>query len=312
MSAATSSDVLVVGAGVIGLTVAVCLAEEGVRVRIVAAEPPQRTTSRVAGALWGASFMAPLDKVRGWLEVSREAFGDLAADPDTGVRIAPGVLASRWTAGPPPPEIFPGARFEQCEAPPAFLDAYRTEVPVIDMPRYLDYLVARLALPIETRRLASLEEVAGEAGVVVNCTGVGARDLAADSEVRAMRGQHVVVENPGIEEFFVEEQRETTWAGFFPHGPRVVLGGVAVDDDWSLEPDPDVAAGIVDRCAAIEPRLRDARVIEHQVGLRPVRSAVRLEEETIGGTRCIHDYGHGGSGVSLSWGCAREVQRLLG
>src|SRR5438874_841775 len=111
-----------------------CLSEGGHAVRVVAAEPPQRTTSRVAGALWGASFMEPLDEVRVWLEASREEFGALAADPRTGVRIAPGILASRWTTGPPPPQIFPGAQFERRPAPDGFVGAYRTEVPVIDMP----------------------------------------------------------------------------------------------------------------------------------------------------------------------------------
>jgi D-amino-acid oxidase len=307
----SDAAVLVIGAGVSGLTTAICLTEAGFSVRVVAAEPPQRTTSRVAGALWGASFMEPGDKVPRWLEVSREEFGALAARPETGVRIAPGVVASRWTEAPPPPEIFPGARFERRGAPDGFLDAYATEVPVIDMPRYLDYLVDRLPVAVELRRLASLQEAAREAPVVVNCTGVGARDLAGDGTVRALRGQHVVVENPGLEEFFVEEQRETTWVGFFPHGPRVVCGGVATEDDWRLDPDPDIAAGILERCAAVEPRLRDAPVIEHQVGLRPVRGGVRLEEEALDGARVIHNYGHGGSGVSLSWGCARAVEALL-
>jgi D-amino-acid oxidase len=245
-----------------------------------------------------------------WLNESREEFGRLAGDPATGVRIAPGVLASRWTEEPPPPFVFPGAAFEQCAAPPGFVAAYRTDVPVADMPRYLDYLVERLGVEIERRRLGSLAEADGE--IVVNCAGVGARDLVPDPAMRALRGQHVVVENPGIEEFFVEEQREDTWVGYFPHGPRVVLGGVAVQDDWSLEPDAATAAAIVERCAAVDPRLADARVIEHQVGLRPARGGVRLEEETVEGRRIVHNYGHGGSGVSLSWGCARGVQRIIG
>jgi D-amino-acid oxidase len=310
----TEPDVLVVGAGVIGLTSAVCLAEAGLRVRIVAAEPPQQTTSRVAGALWGASFMQPAAEVGRWLEVSREELRALAERPETGVRVAGGILASRWSEGPPPPEIFPGARFEERDPPAGFVGAYRAEVPVLDMPRYLDYLVARLeaaGVPIEVRAIATLADAAAQAPAIVNCTGVGARELASDPSLQAVRGQHVVVENPGIEDFFVEEQRESVWAGFFPHGPRVVLGGVATPDDWSLEPDPAIAAGIVERCAAIEPRLRGAPVLEHQVGLRPVRPAVRLEEEAIGRARCVHNYGHGGSGVSLSWGCARAVQELL-
>jgi D-amino-acid oxidase len=307
----TDQPILVIGSGVIGLTTAICLSEAGHSVRVVAAEPPQRTTSRVAGALWGASFMAPLDEVPRWLEVGRQAFVALAGGPASGVRIAPGVVASRWTSDPPPPQIFPGARFSAVEPPNGFAGAYRTEVPVIDMPRYLDYLVARLGADIEIRFLASLDEAAAEARVIVNCSGVGARSLAGDAAVRALRGQHVVVENPGIEEFFVEEQRDDAWAGFFPHGPRVVMGGVATADDWRLDPDPELAAGIVERCAAIDPRLRDAPVIEHQVGLRPSRPAVRVEEERVGGARCIHNYGHGGSGVSLSWGCARAVEALL-
>ena len=302
-------DVSVVGAGVIGLTTAICLAQDGHRVRVVAAEPPQRTTSRVAGALWGASFMEPASEVSQWLQAGREAFGALARDPATGVRIGAGVLASRWTEGPPPPFVFPGAEFTRHPAPPGFLDAYRIEVPVIDMPRYLDYLAERLGVEIELRRLASLAEA--DAPVIVNCSGVGARDLVPDPAMHAVRGQHVVVENPGIDEFFVEEQRDAEWIGYFPHGPRVVLGGVAVQDDWSLEPDPVVAAAIVERCASIEPRLRDAAVIEHQVGLRPARGGVRVEEESIAGARCIHHYGHGGSGVSLSWGSARAVAAML-
>ena len=43
------------------------------------------------------------------------------------------------------------------------------------------------------------------------------------------------------------------------------------------------------------------------MGLRPSRTEVRLEEEIIGSTRVIHNYGHGGAGVTLSWGCADEV-----
>jgi D-amino-acid oxidase len=29
------------------------------------------------------------------------------------------------------------------------------------------------------------------------------------------------------------------------------------------------------------------------------------------GTNIVHNYGHGGSGVSLSWGCAREAARVV-
>jgi D-amino-acid oxidase len=46
------------------------------------------------------------------------------------------------------------------------------------------------------------------------------------------------------------------------------------------------------------------------VGLRPGRASVRVEAESRRGARLVHDYGHGGSGVTLSWGCAREAAAL--
>ncbi|MFM7282729.1 MAG: FAD-dependent oxidoreductase [Planctomycetia bacterium] len=64
---------------------------------------------------------------------------------------------------------------------------------------------------------------------------------------------------------------------------------------------------IIERCARLEPGLRDATVLGTSVGLRPARSAVRLEPESSPAGRIVHNYGHGGAGVTLSWGCAQEV-----
>jgi D-amino-acid oxidase len=44
------------------------------------------------------------------------------------------------------------------------------------------------------------------------------------------------------------------------------------------------------------------------VGLRPARPALRLEAERIGNATVIHNYGHGGAGFTLSWGCAEEAR----
>jgi len=308
-------DVMVVGSGVIGLTAGVCLAEAGARVRIRTAALAQQTTSRAASAMWGPSFAEPAARVKRWGEVTLGELRELASRPETGVRIARGKLASRRTAEPPPAGLFPG--LEVCqgdEVPDGFLGAFRVEVPLVDMPRHLDYLVARLAEAggeIEARPLASLAEVAGEAPLVVNCAGAGARDLVPDPALRAVRGQHVVVENPGLGEFFMEEPLGARWTGYFPHGDEVVLGGSADEDEWSMDPDPSTAEQILHRCTQVEPRLEGARVLEHRVGLRPVRSAVRLDEESLGGSRCVHNYGHGGNGVSMAWGCAREVAALV-
>lgn len=90
-----------------------------------------------------------------------------------------------------------------------------------------------------------------------------------------------------------------------------MLGGTLVEDDENLEPTSAVAEEILRRCVDVEPRLRQAQVRGHQVGLRPGRPSVRLELDHFGSARCVHNYGHGGSGVTLSWGCAREAAALL-
>jgi len=89
-----------------------------------------------------------------------------------------------------------------------------------------------------------------------------------------------------------------------------VLGGSAQEGREDLEPDPDESAAILARCRALEPALANAQLLSVGVGLRPWRPSVRVEREALGRAWLIHDYGHGGAGVTLSWGCAEEVARL--
>jgi D-amino-acid oxidase len=307
-------EVLVVGAGVIGLTSAICLAERGLQVRVCAAAPPQQTTSRVASAIWASAPAEPATDLRRWATESLDEFRALADTPDTGVRLVLGTLASRRSAEPPSPARFPGVELSRIDpVPEGFLAAFAAELPLIDMPRYLGFLSARLAdaaVPIDISPVGELADLAERAATIVNCTGIGARALVSDPALRPVRGEHVILENPGVEHFFLEEPRGEEWTSFFPHGGRIVLGGNAREDDWSLDPDPLSGQAILERCARLEPRLKDARVIEHQVGLRPVRPVVRVERERLASATLIHNYGHGANGVSLSWGCAYEVARL--
>jgi len=313
--AQTRPDVVVVGAGVIGLTSAICLAEAGAQVLVLTAEPPRETTSAVAGAMIGPSIPDPDPRVGPWCEASDRQFRELARQADTGVHLLRGRLVSNLGDEPPPwAAAVPG--FVPCA--PAELAGFRTgfwaELPFAYMPRYLDYLAGRLDAAggrLVPRRITDLGDAASQAPVVVNCTGVGARHLAGDEQVEPIKGQHVVVENPGLDTFLFEGGFDRAWTGFIPHGEVVVLGGVALPGDWDRTPDPAVDAEILARCVRAEPRLSGARVITTVAGLRPGRPAVRLAEERIGDARCIHNYGHGGVGVTLSWGCALDVRGIV-
>jgi D-amino-acid oxidase len=72
-----------------------------------------------------------------------------------------------------------------------------------------------------------------------------------------------------------------------------------------------VAERIVAGCTALEPRLRGAKILGHRVGLRPLRPEVRLESEAFGDGVLWHNYGHGGAGISMAWGCAAEITRAV-
>jgi D-amino-acid oxidase len=118
----------------------------------------------------------------------------------------------------------------------------------------------------------------------------------------------VVVEQFGLDEWWLAETGPSGEVPTYviPRLDDVVLGGTDEDGDWSRTPVPETADDILRRAAALVPDVAKARVLRHKVGLRPVRAEVRLER--VGDV--IHCYGHGGAGVTLSWGCADEVTRL--
>ena len=324
----SDADVLVIGAGVSGLTTAVCLAEAGARVAVQAELPPGWTTSAVAGAIWGAHLVGLDDRVSRWGLVTLGRLYELAEpdQPGTGIRL----LGGRQVTGRDAiteDTVAALADVRPCgprDLPDGYTAGWRYTAPVIAMPVYLAYLADRLGRAggtLETGiAFGSPGEAAGRttARVLVNCTGTGAHGFVRDPCVVPVRGQAVVVANPGLSEFFIGMGRDGAAASagtglvyLFPHESTVVLGGTQDTGSWSREPDPATAARIVAGCAAVEPALRGSRVIAHKAGLRPTRPQVRLEAEDLeGGRTLVHNYGHGGAGVTLSWGCAADAAAL--
>ncbi len=311
------ADVLVVGAGVSGLTTAVLLAEHGRRVLVRAADPPAMTNSAAAGAIWGPIY-ADHPRVAEWAARGYDVFAALAASGEPAVRMVAGLEASR--AAIPVPgwaRQIPGVRTcGPAELPAGFATGWRYRAPIIDMPRYLDRLRQRFAAAggsIRRGRLDRLEDGFADAPVVVNCSGVEARDLVPDPGVVPIRGQLVLVRNPGITEFFAEQTDELGGLTYLlPQGDTLVLGGSADRmDRLDPAPDPGVARAIVQRCADIFPQIARAEVLGYRAGFRPGRKSIRVERVDLGDRHLIHNYGHGGAGVSVSWGCAEDVRALM-
>lgn len=308
---ALSGRVTVVGAGAVGLTCAVRLAEAGAQVDVLARDLPLETTSAVAGALWLPYRAEPVHDVSRWAAITFRVLAELAGDPGTGVRMMPGLLLAGDGAPDPPwaaplHDIVP-LRPERDPAP-GHRDGWSLTAPLVRMTAYLPYLVRRLAAAGGTLTRMSLSALPAR-GVVVNCTGLSARGLVPDSGMYPVRGQTVLVSDPGLERWVVDEREHGGGPSYvLPHGDLAVVGGTAQEGDWSREPDRNLAEEILRRAAELVPQLRNASVLGHRVGLRPARPAVRLAAEPAGpGATVVHCYGHGGSGVTLSWGCADDV-----
>lgn len=298
------SRVIVVGAGVLGLSCAVRLLEAGLRVDVVARDLPHETTSAVAAALWYPYLALPQDRVTGWAATSCAAFADLAAEPGTGVRLLPGteVLSQAqtdpWWAGAVPDLT------QASSVPQGYAAGWSFTAPVVEMPVYLGRLTTRvLGLGGSITRL-NLGALPPGGDLVVNCAGLGARLTAHDDSVHPVQGQVVRVEQVGLERWWLDGSAPTY---VVPRSRDIVLGGTDVAGEWSRTPSVDTAVDILARACLLVPELQGAAVLGHRVGLRPARPTVRLERED----RVVHCYGHGGAGVTLSWGCADEVAGLI-
>jgi len=306
-------QVTVVGAGVSGLSTGIRLLENGFNVKIMAGEISPNTVSDTAAAWWYPFLAEPIEKTNQW---ASETFKQLLQLKNENklefitMRLGREYLEEKceppgWSLELPhfrilhPDEIVQDYSF-----------GWEIEAPVIEMNLYMPWLFSRfeeLGGILELRNFNSLEEVPGN--LVVNCCGIGATTLCDDDTVIPVRGQVIYIEqDPGFGRF---DQQPDTLTYTIPRRDVTVLGGTAQKGDWDENIRIEDTEYILTKCEALWPELDRSKIIGTAVGLRPSRYEVRLEKEIISGKTIVHNYGHGGAGVTLSWGCANEVVKLL-
>ena len=114
--------------------------------------------------------------------------------------------------------------------------------------------------------------------------GLARTALLNDHEMFPIRGQIMRVGLPRSNTVLMDdrEDEDTVFAYIVPRSNDCVIGGTARAGDWSTEPEAGTAIRIVERCSRLSPGVPELPVLEHIVGLRPGRSAVRLEAEQRG------------------------------
>jgi D-amino-acid oxidase len=307
-------SVAIIGAGVSGLTCGVVFAQRRYRTAIFAKETGRQTTSGAAAAVWFPYDAEPVEKVISWALQTFAVLADLVRVPGSGVSMIELRRFSRTKEIEIPDwAIHLGASAVATGLRPVFKSGFSLRVPLMDTAIYLDYLANRFQkaggeINVNVS-FEKLEDIDRTFDLVINCAGIGARDLVQDVDLEPHRGQVAIV--PGIENLscaIVCDDAPLMYA--IPRANDCVFGGTN-DLSFDLAADPATTNQIVAECTRVL-NIDKPNVLAERVGLRPFRkSGVRLERgQSRDGRTVIHNYGHGGSGFTLSWGCAREVLDL--
>ena len=316
-------SVAIIGAGVSGLTTAVVFAEQGWRTAIFAGETGAATNSAAAGAIWYPYDTAGDESLILWALATYREFVKLSRQPRSGVSMIELRTFSRegeiqipaWAAELGGQRLQP----KQCsfsslpsQSPAPFTSGFALTVPVMDTTKYLPYLAERLLEAggsiTGDSNFDRLDEVNQEFGFVINCAGIGARSLVPDADLEPHRGQVAIVPRFDLPYAVVCDDPPLMYA--IPRTNDCVFGGTNELSD-NRAPNPEATSRIVAECSRVL-NMSEPSVIAERVGLRPFRKGgvCLLREQLRDGRPVIHNYGHGGSGFTLSWGCARTVLEL--
>jgi D-amino-acid oxidase len=193
------------------------------------------------------------------------------------------------------------------------LGSWRFRVPRADPEVFMPWIRAELerrGVLFESRRVTSLADEASRCDAVVNCTGLGARLLTDDPDLRGIRGDLCVAEPSawGLARAAADEATGHTYV--IPRRDTIVIGGTSVDTELAgvLAGDPATAERL--HADAIRVGVAAGARLGAIAGVRPYRTEVRLQRDPVL-PNVVHNYGHGGSGWTLCHGCAQEVATLV-
>lgn len=318
MNRADGKRLGVLGGGVIGLTTALLAQLRGFRVTIYAEQPSNATTSFRAAASFKPVEVVYDAVTHGMLLLSHEHLCRIVAEYDASES---GVWRHiHWEAASVPLEapayltVMEGAEgFVRPEVPGGYAFGWRYRTFFMDASVYIPWLLERfLTRGGEVKpgtRLESLDRVLElPQELLANCTGLGAKRLFGDEEMQGIKGQVVVVERVAGMDWSISAD------GFYVY-PRLndmILGGTKEPDVYDERVDPGVPDLLVRGNRRILPQLGQAQVRGTYAGLRPFRrTGIRLEVQDVGGKRIVHNYGHGGAGITLAWGSAEQALAAL-
>lgn len=312
--------VAVVGAGIIALSTAYELSKlKNVKITVYADKFTPDTTSDTAVAIWLPYKAEPIDKVQRWCELSLETIREINKKVS-----ASGIFwlkyhelyrenkkQPRWMDLASPKQDQEKMDYTP---PPEFSCIHTACVPIIDstyhMKFLLDFLTAKKIKLQEKHFFNKSEMLPLTDDIIINCTGLGAKNLLNDDELYPIKGEIIRVTKPDFD-YAVADPSDNSLTYIIPRKNDCIIGGTAELNNWNMDVSKKTTNKIFERACRLCPSLKETKILEYKAGLRPARSKVRLELEKYENKNIIHNYGHGGAGFTLAYGCATDVAKLI-
>ncbi|EJL69797.1 FAD-dependent oxidoreductase [Chryseobacterium populi] len=308
-------QITVVGCGIIGLTSAIVLQEKNWKVRLLARERFENTLSDKVGAIWFPFAIQPVEEASRWGNKSYQRYSK-ELFPGNGVSFIPFTIAynassnTLWTQKLPKGALLRDATDQ--ELPIGAEAAYVATVPLAEPHLYLPHLFERFIAnggTFEQIEISSLKQLSELDALIVNCTGLGAKFICMDHELVPMRGQILRTEWLNVQSC-VNSTQNGALSYIIRRSTDCIIGGTDYLNDWNMNIESNDTNLILSRFHATGLFHKRPEILEEVVGLRPNRSQVRFTFDSQY-PHVFHNYGHGGSGFTVAWGCALELAEII-
>ena len=303
--------ITVIGCGVIGLTTAITLERAGYEVKIVTKNLHFKTTSAIAAAIWMPYKADPADLVNQWSLETYHILEKQSLDPISGISMVDLKYLSQTDEIPSWEDAAPSRalrKAEKTELPSPYSYGYIAHIPLIETPIYLEYLFDEFRGEILLDEILSFEEIESSDSLIINCTGLGSRILAEDNALYPVKGQIVKIKT--TENIIcAADDHPDHFFYIIPRRDCIVLGGSSEPYNFNPNPNDDITRTIFERAQKVDSKIKESDLLAVETGFRPYRPSIRLEKDPE--RNIIHNYGHGGSGFTVSWGCSKAVLDIV-